>query len=92
MQIKIGTKFVVIIAIAAMMAIHFGGFGRDKSGTKTAQAENIPLQPLWKPSLATGQVWETEGTGFEPALHCCKQHFQCCAFNHSATPPGVGEW
>lgn len=35
-------------------------------------------------------VWEakdTERVGFEPTVSCPTQHFQCCAFDHSAISP-----
>ena len=37
-----------------------------------------------------GTAWEakdTERVGFEPTVSCPTQHFQCCAFDHSAISP-----
>ena len=88
----IKTLTVIAIMTAILTTTYLNGVARDKFGTKTHQGEIHLPEMAASNELTAGQVLATEGTGFEPALHCCKQHFQCCAFNHSATPPGVGEW
>ena len=59
----------------------------DKSWTNRACPKTqIPHLPEIH-TLTNVDESTTERTGFEPALRCRKRHFQCRAFNHSATSP-----
>ena len=68
-----------------------GGRGgiRTLGGFRLTRSPGVPDQPLLHPSphQTTDPPSMAEGGGFEPPVPFGTQHFECCTFNRSDTPP-----